>query len=416
MAARKIYPTKYYIRFFAFLLFTCFSFLYRIKKKLPKEVKKLKSPYLLLSNHVGYWDPFIVGTFLPRFTHFVASDAAFKGKVLGFFLTSLGTIPKKKNIRDTKVIRDIVSVIRQGESVGIFPEAVRNWAGSSFYIDPSIVKLIKMLKVPVIVSLLKGMNLFNPRWSTKLRPTKVEVEYQVLLTQEEVNSLSEDEIYQRIVSSLTHDEIEYQNIHRNRVFSKHKAEHINHALYLCPECHAIDSFRTSGNNFSCSACNYDIHINPYGFYERTNGGQLYYDNIRDWYNWEEKWLLENISKMFDRQHKELIFEDKASKIYHSEPDSELSYIGHADVKLYIDRIELDFIDKDDLITLNFNELQTINPQVHERLEIFYNNEAYRIIGSREGVSALKWEVALNAIWKKMGQENKLSPYIPQLPD
>ena len=63
------------------------------------------------------------------------------------------------------------------------------------------------------------------------------------------------------------------------------------------------------------------------------------------------------------------------------------------------------------LNLNFNELQTINPQLHERLEIFYNNEAYRIIGSRPGVSALKWDVAVNAILKKMGQTAKLSPYI-----
>ena len=63
--------------------------------------------------------------------------------------------------------------------------------------------------------------------------------------------------------------------------------------------------------------------------------------------------------------------------------------------------------------MNFSELQTINPQVNERLEIYYKNEAYRIIGSHDGVSALKWEVAVNAIWKKLGQHNKLSHYIVQ---
>ena len=63
--------------------------------------------------------------------------------------------------------------------------------------------------------------------------------------------------------------------------------------------------------------------------------------------------------------------------------------------------------------MNFNDLQTINPQVNERLEIFYKSEAYRIVGSRDGVSALKWEVALNAIWNKLGQKHKLSAYIKQ---
>ena len=411
MQAKKIYSTKYYIRFIVFVIFSIFTFIYRIKKKMPSNVKNLKAPYLLLSNHVGFWDPFLSGHFLPKFTHFVASDAVFRNKIIRFFLTRLGTIPKKKNIRDTKVIRDIISVIRQGENVGIFPEAVRNWSGLSFPIDKSIVKLIRLLKVPVVVSVLKGMNLFNPRWSTKLRRTKVEIEYELLLTKEQILSMSEDEIYSHLMNTLVHDEVEYQRKKMLKVHSKHKAENINHALYVCPECHAIDSFRVKGNNFSCSKCNYDIHINEYNFFERKNKGKLYFNNIRDWYNWEEQWLLEHISTKVENNFTNAIFEDENSLVYHSKSDLELSFIGNANIKLFTNRIEIQFIENKKTISLNYNDLQTINPQVNDRLEMFYNNEAYRVIGSRQGVSALKWEVAVNAIWKKLGQENKLSPYI-----
>jgi len=414
MQRKKVYPTKYYIRFITFIFFSIFTFIFRVKKKLPLNVKKLKAPYLLLSNHVGFWDPFLAGYFLPEFTHFVASDTVFRSKVIRFFLTRLGTISKKKNMRDTKAIRNIISVIQQGENVGIFPEAVRNWSGSSFPIDKSIVKLIKLLKVPVVISILKGMNLFNPRWSTNLRYTKVEVEYKLLLNKEQVISMSENDIFERLISILTHDEVEYQKANMIKVYSKHKAENINHTLYLCPECNAIDSFRVNANDFVCSECNYDIHINKYSFFERTNKGKLHFDNIRDWYNWAEKKLLEDIYNKFDNQYTDVIFKDKNSKIFHSKSDFGFSVIGNADVKLYIDRIELKFNSDNRLITFNYNDLQTINPQVNERLEIYYNNEAYRIVGSRKGVSALKWEVAVNAIWKKLKYENKLSPYISQI--
>ncbi|MBT7826238.1 MAG: 1-acyl-sn-glycerol-3-phosphate acyltransferase [Bacteroidetes bacterium] len=407
----KSYPTKYYIRFLTYLVFSLFILYYRIKKKLPSEVKKLKSPYLLLSNHVGFWDPFIAGHFLPKFTHFVSSDAAFRHKTTNFFLTRLGTIAKKKNMRDTQVIRDIISVIQQGENVGIFPEAVRNWAGSSFKMDKSIVKLIKLLDVPVVVSILKGMNLFNPRWSKKIRKTKVEVEYILLLNKEEVHKLSEEEIFAQLQNTLKHDEVAYQKKNKNIIHLDRKAEHINHALYLCPDCHAIDPFRVGGNSFTCCNCNYDIHINDYGFFERISPGKLHFDNIRDWYYWQEKYLLEDIQKKFEIGYQDCLFEDKGSKIYYGKEDADLQSIGQADVKLFMDRIDLCFQENSKQITFNFNDLQAINPQVHERLEIYYKNEPYRIIGSREGVSALKWEVAVNAIWKKLGQENKLSPYI-----
>lgn len=407
----KAFPTKLYIRFLVHVVLILFTRFFNIRKNMPLEVKKLKSPYLLLSNHIGFWDPFLAGFFLPNYTHFVSSDAAFRNPFFKFFLTRLGTIPKKKNMRDSQVIRNIATVIKQGENVGLFPEAVRNWAGSSFYIDPSIVKLIKLLKVPVIVSVFKGMNLFNPRWSPKLRKTKVVVDYHLLLTADDVKNLSEDEIYNKLSSTLIHDEVEYQRKQMNIIGSEKRAEFISYTLYVCPECEAIDSFISEKNNFHCSNCNYSVHINKYGFFEVEDDIKLFFDNIRDWYNWEEKYLLNYIADLVNNEDKTVIFADKNSKIYRSNENGKTRFIGLADISLFIDRIELNFIETGQLITLEFDVLKTINPQVNETLEIYYGDEAYRIIGEKMGISALKWEVALNAIWRLKGQTNKLSSYI-----
>ena len=58
-------------------------------------------------------------------------------------------------------------------------------------------------------------------------------------------------------------------------------------------------------------------------------------------------------------------------------------------------------------------MHTINQQIIDGVEIYYTDEAYRCVGGRHGVSGLKWEVAVNAIWKKLGQDHKLSVYIEQ---
>ena len=411
MTPVKVYPTKLYMRFMGRLAFYLFTRWHGIKGKVPREVKNLKSPYLLLGNHAGFWDPFVVGYFLPRFTHFVSSDAAFRSPFFRFFLTRLGTIPKKKNIRDTKVIRDIAAVIRQGENVGLFPEAVRNWAGETQKMDKSIAKLVRMLKVPVIIAVMKGMNLFHPRWSRKIRRTKLEIDYKLLFENVNFESISEDEIFDELNKAMYHNEIELQRHRMSKIHSKCKAEFINHTLYVCPECLAIDSFAVRGDNFNCRACGYDIHINDYGFFERISPGTLHFDNILDWFKWEEKWMIGFIYDKIDREFKGLILEDKGSAIYFSDTDSDLESIGTADLKLFIDRIEICFTSKEETLILNFKDLQTINPQVNEKLEIFYNNKAYRAIGAYDGVSALKWEVAVNAIWKRLGMDFKLSPYI-----
>lgn len=409
---KKHYPTSPFIRLLTHIVFTLFTKFYGIKKKMPDEVKKIKSPYLVLGNHVGYWDPFITGYFLPYFTHFVSSDAAFRNPVIRFFLNGLGTIPKKKSIRDTKVIRDIISVIKQGENVGIFAEATRTWSGTAQTIDPSIAKLIKILNVPVVVPILKGMNLFNPRWAYKIRSSKVEIEYKLLFTKDDVSKLHENEIYKQFTKAVYHNEVEYQRKKMNKIRSNKRAEFINHALYYCPECKGIDTFSAKGNNFYCRSCKYDIYINEYGFFERKSFGKLHFDNIRDWFLYEEKELKQFIYDKLKEKYQGVLFEDKASKVYiESSNKKDLIFSGTADIKLFTNKIIIDYIDKNEQIIMNFNDLQTINPQVNERLEIYYQNTAYRIIGNNPGVSALKWEVALNVIWKKLGQNYKLSPYI-----
>ncbi|NOZ34028.1 MAG: 1-acyl-sn-glycerol-3-phosphate acyltransferase [Chlorobi bacterium] len=409
---KKKYPTSKLIRFITHIAFTLFTRFYGIKKNMPEEIKKLKAPYLVLGNHVGYWDPFITGYFLPEYTHFVSSDAAFRNPVIRFFLNGLGTIPKKKSIRDTKVIRDIISVIKQGENVGIFAEATRTWSGCTQPIDPSIAKLIKMLKVPVVVPILEGMNLLNPRWAYKIRRTKVEVEYKLLFTKENVIEFSEKEIYDKFTEAVNYNEVSRQRIKKNKIHSSKRAEFINHTLYLCPECKAIDTFSAKGNNFYCRSCGYDIHINRYGFFERTSFGKLYFDNVRDWFNWEEQEFFKSVSEIIKNGFKDMIFEDIASNVYiEKENTPDLIFAGKADIQFFKDKITLKFIDTEKVINMNFDDLQTINPQVNERLEIYYKNTAYRIIGNIPGVSALKWEVAANAIWKISGQTHKLSSYI-----
>ncbi len=407
----KRFRTSYPIRFLTWIVFSVFVFVFRIKKKIPRDVQTLKSPYLLLGNHVGYWDPFVVGHMLPRFTHFVASDVAFSRKIPRFFLPRLGTIPKRKNVRDTQVIRDIRYVIEQGENVGLFPEAVRNWSGTTQPMDTSIAKLIKFLNVPVVASVTRGMNLFNPRWSSKLRRTKVEVKYQLLLSTEEINELSMPEIFQRVTEALQYDEVDFQKEHRQVIHSNHRAEWISCALFVCPECKSIDSYNCGGNDFTCSSCDYSLHINSVGFYRLISGKKLHYDNIRDWFDWQEKWLLDFIDQRVEQKHTEVIFQDLGSLVYQSGGDFKFKYLGKADIRLFIDRIEIGFIEDGKMRSLYFEDMQAINPQVDEQVEINYNDQMFRLVGKYPGVSGLKWELAANAIWKRMGQSQKLSAYI-----
>lgn len=238
----------------------------------------------------------------------------------------------------------------------------------------------------------------------------MEVEYTVLYTSEQVLNMDSDALYQGLTKAMAHDEVAYQEKRMIKIKSAIRAEYISHALYLCPECQTIDSFEAKGNDFRCTQCNYTIHINDYGFFELKGQGKLHFRNIRDWYNWGEKTLIEFIRNNYQKQSQELLFLDKAMQISKNDASGKLVNIGLADVSLYCDKMRIDFHNKE-VLDFNFNDLQTINPQTRERLEIYYKDEAYRVEGTRPGVSALKWEVAVNTIWKEMGLTAKMVPYV-----
>jgi len=385
--------------------------IYKIKALMPGNVKQLKPPFLLLSNHVGFWDPFITGYFLPGFTHFVASDAVLRSPLMRIVLNALGVIPKKKNMRDTRVIRQIIAEKNKGNSIGIFPEAVRNWIGESFPIDFSIVKLIRLLQIPVVVSVMKGMNLFNPRWSPTLRKSGVVIQYNLLFTPEDIAGLSDTEMHEKLTQALYHNDTEYQKQHMQPILSEKRAEYINTALYVCPHCKGIDTIRVAKNNLWCFSCQYKLFIDTHGFFNLLKGTQLYFDNSNSWYYWQESYLWKHVQNLLILKSSEAIFTDTGLKVYAATGNNHLKYIGTANASLYPDKIEITFEQTQKTLIMDFYLLQTINPQVHERLEIYYNHTAYRLVSIRKGMSALKWEVAVNAIWSYYGEKHKCSSYI-----
>jgi 1-acyl-sn-glycerol-3-phosphate acyltransferase len=381
--------------------------LFSIRSNISPKVKELNAPYLLVSNHIGTWDPFVVGYFLSQPIHFVSSDAVFRDRFMRMLLIRMGVIPKKKNIKDTKVVRTMLSTIKNNNCIGLFPEASRSWTGRTMHIDPSTAKLIKLLNVPVVTAKMKGMQLFNPRWASLLRKTKVIIDFELSLSKDDVAKLSESEIYEKIKRELFHDEVAYQRKHLIKVFSFHRAEYISYVLFICPECHSIGKITNHRNNFECSDCASKWHINTFSFFEGI-GHQSKFDNIIDWYDWQFEYFESFIKQKAEASNSAILFSDKNMLVF-QENGNGFKRVGKCDMNFFIDRIELNFYNGKQML-LPIKEIQTLSPQLRERIEMTYDDKAYRILSRKKGVSGLKWELACNSIWKNEGQEYKRSSY------
>jgi 1-acyl-sn-glycerol-3-phosphate acyltransferase len=94
------------------------------------EVKGLNNvpksgPLIIVSNHVSYADPVVVGAALNRPVHFMAKEELFHKPFLGWLIRKINAFPVKRGVADRGAIRQGIDLLNQGKVLGIFPEGGR---------------------------------------------------------------------------------------------------------------------------------------------------------------------------------------------------------------------------------------------------------------------------------------------------
>lgn len=91
------------------------------RERIPRE-----GGLLIVSNHMSWWDPVILGSIVPRPIHYLAKKEVFKGPFTRWFFTNAGAIPVDRqrggNVEAMAAARDVLDA---GGCVGIFPEGTR---------------------------------------------------------------------------------------------------------------------------------------------------------------------------------------------------------------------------------------------------------------------------------------------------
>lgn len=406
------YPINTFLRLFVKMWMLIFTWYYKISANISPKLKEFDQPYILLSNHYGRYDPFIISHFIKKQPNFISSDAILRDKIIGTLFIGLGAMPKKKGVRDSHIIREMVKVVSAGGALSLFPEGTRTWSGVTQFMDPSIAKLVKLLKVPVITARMKGAYAFDPRWAKSIRRAKVEIDYTLAIEKEVVSKLSEDAILAIIQRNLFQDDIKYQRLQKIKISSGKRAEHIDLVLFQCPACLSFDGFKDFGNEFSCQRCDKTVLVDDYGFLMAKSDSPLPFDDISSWLNWQNQNYVKFIREQLSLDVTTALFSAEKMHIEYAVGDGRMQSMGIGEVYFYLDKLII-FIGgtKEELL---ISEISSLGPQFKERIELFYQDRAYRFTttGSREPGN--KWEIAINVIWLSTGQENKLAPYFKDL--
>jgi len=399
------------LRFLVRAVMAVFTRYFRISANIPRELAHIDEPYLLLANHYGRYDPFVISHFIIKPPNFISSDAILRDWPIGTFFKGLGAMPKKKGMRDSHIIREMVKVIRSGGALALFPEGTRSWTGETLYIDPSIAKLVKLLQVPVITAKMQGAYAFDPRWARPLRRAKMVIEYKMILTKEEVKHLSGEELLSRVRTNLYHDDIAWQRQHKIKIRSSKRAEHLDLVLFACPRCHGFAGFVSRKNSFFCKTCDLAVHVDDHGFLRAATGKNLPFDNVKDWFAWQAETFIRWVSGQLATKAAQPLFTSAKLNIAVATGTAKMQPAGKGTVDFYHNRLQINYDEGEGLLLA---DIDSLGPQYMERIEFFYRHKAYRLTSIAAREPGVKWELAINVAWYKAGLEHKMSPYFKHL--
>jgi ribosomal protein S27AE/1-acyl-sn-glycerol-3-phosphate acyltransferase len=243
-------------------------------------------PYFLLCNHMQFLDFFIMyqATEYGKLSSVVSLDAY---RLLPYWLIQWGgSICKRKYTNELIIVRNLVNAVHKNQIPVVFPEAHYTYTGYNDVLPDSIGKCAKTLRVPLVTCIFEGHSLVNPVWGNQ-KPRKLPVHATIkqIVTEEELQKLSVEEINQRINDNFVYDEYEYLKKNNLKVTEDYRAEGLELILYKCPHCGNEHSLSTHGIHLTCSKCHADYILNEDYSLSNTNGETLY-NTIRSWTDFE----------------------------------------------------------------------------------------------------------------------------------
>lgn len=248
--------------------------------------ENLKAPFLLLCNHNAFLDFKIASNLLGK------NDANYVVAIDGFIgrewlLRSVGCICKRKFTNDLQLIRHLKYVINMGNVAVLYPEARYSLCGTTAVLPKSLGKLAKLLDVPVVTLICHGHHVNSPFWDTShergVKPT--EATYKILISKDDIQKLSVDEINDLIVKEFKYDDFAWQKERGIKVNDPNRAKGLHRVLYQCPHCKTEYQMDSYENKLECKHCHKIWEMTEYGELKAIDG-ETEFSHIPDWYEWE----------------------------------------------------------------------------------------------------------------------------------
>ena len=130
---------------------------------------------LLISNHVSFLDPVIIGSAASREIHYMARSNAFDIPGLGKLISVYNAYPVNRGAPDLGALRKTISLLQAENVVLMFPEGTRSVDGTLGKARDGACFIAHRAGVPTIPVFHSGAERVLPRNSKRLRRSKLSV-------------------------------------------------------------------------------------------------------------------------------------------------------------------------------------------------------------------------------------------------
>ncbi len=264
-----------------------------VAKKVNMEAFE-EQPCLILSYHASYVDmALMLKVMQPNQPNNVMTLERFNTYTEPL-MRSIGVFGKRRFTTDISLVRNIRYVLRDlKNNMVVYPEARFSLDGCTSYIPQSTASLIKMMKVPVAIAKLHGNFIDHPQWNKKSNLNYCELELSPLFTKEETQSLSTEEIYERLLKEFQYDDFAWQKENGIVIDTPTRAYGLHSLLYKCPNCLCEGETESESDTLRCRKCGKEWFMETDGSLRALNG-ETEFSHIPDWSNWERECVKKEI--------------------------------------------------------------------------------------------------------------------------
>lgn len=263
-------------------------------EKIPKN-----QPCLILMNHSCFLDmPMAYKILYPRPMNIIATSDSFVGMggLMARLMRTIGCIPTQKFVTDISLIKDMIYCLQEKKSsVLMYPEASYSFDGRATRLPRKMGVLLKKLDVPVIMIETFGAFSRNPLYNQLQvrKDVQISAKARCLYTQEEVRSLSVQELSDGLDDAFGFDHWAWQKENGVEIQDDFRADGLSRILYRCPHCQTEGCMEGKGIYLTCKHCGKRYELTPIGDLQALDGDTAF-TTIPQWNDWQREMVRREI--------------------------------------------------------------------------------------------------------------------------